>query len=128
MYISIFFSNWQSLQVNDGDYISFFDGRDLQSHNIQKLDKADNFKKLTISSSSKDMLIQFKTDNSMTFEGFKASFHYVPIEPNCINWLNLPAQRLESPENPKINCSWIITAPSIRSTIAIHFETFEVKL
>ena len=34
---------------------------------------------------------------------------------------------LESKDYPTINCSWVITAPSIDSTISIHFETFEVN-
>ena len=67
------------------------------------------------------MLIQFKTDNSMTFEGFKASFHYVPIEQNC-------PQLLKSPDSPTIDCSWVITAPSTDSSFTINFETFEVKI
>ena len=73
------------------------------------------------------MLVQFLTDDRDTWEGFKASFHYMPIELNCANWLNVQARLLESPENPTINCSWVITAPSTGSTIGIHFEIFEVK-
>ena len=73
------------------------------------------------------MFIQFLTDDQSVWQGFKALFHYVPIEPNCINWLNMTARHLKSPDHPTINCSWIITAPSTDSTIVIHFETFEVN-
>ena len=75
----------------------------------------------------KDMLVQFLTDDVNVFLGFRAFFHYMPIEPNCANWLNMTTQHLESPEYPKFNCSWVITAPLIGSTIGINFTTFEVK-
>ena len=110
-----------------GDYLSFFDGRDLQSQLIQKLD--DNFKskKITISSTGRDMLVQFVTDDQFVWDGFRGNFHYIPIQPNCANWLNLTAQLLKSPNYPTFNCSWVITAPSINNNIVIHFENFEVK-
>ena len=82
---------------------------------------------MTISSSGKDMLVQFLTDDVDVLKGFRAYFHYMPIEPNCANWLNLTAQHLKSPDYPTIDCSWVITAPSIDSTIVINFQTFEVK-
>ena len=82
---------------------------------------------MTISSTGKDMLVQFLTDDQSVFRGFRAYFHYIPIEPNCAIWLNKTAQLLKSPDYPKIDCSWVITSPSTDSTILIHFETFEVK-
>ena len=82
---------------------------------------------MTISSTGKDMLIQFLTDDHIVWAGFRAYFHYIPIEPNCANWWNLTAQLLKSPDYPTINCSWVITAPLIDDNIIIHFETFEVK-
>ena len=72
------------------------------------------------------MLVQFLTDDQIVRDGFRAKFHYIPIEPNCANWLNLTAQLLKSSDNPTINCSWVITAPLINDDIVIHFETFEV--
>ena len=82
---------------------------------------------MTISSSVKDMLVQFSTDDDQVYLGFKAYFHYIPIDSNCANWLNITAQLLKSPDYPTIDCSWVITAPSTDSTIIINFETFEVK-
>ena len=73
------------------------------------------------------MLVQFLTDDESTFQGFKAYFHYMPIEPNCANWLNMTTLRLESPDYPTIDCSLVITAPSTGSTIGLNFETFEVR-
>ena len=81
---------------------------------------------MTISSSGKDMLVQFLTDDQSVWAGFRAYFHHIPIEPNCANWLNMTAQLLKSPDYPTIDCSWVITAPSTASTIIIQFETFEV--
>ena len=116
-----------SFQLHTGDYLSFFDGKDLQSQKIQSLDKNFNFKKITISSSGKDMLVQFLTDDYMVFWGFKAYFHYIPIDSNCENWLDRTASLLKSPDYPTIDCSWVITAPSIASTIIIQFASFEVE-
>ena len=99
----------------------------MQSQQIQKLDKNFNHKKMTISSSGKDMLVQFLTDDEDVEKGFRVSFHYIPIEPNCANWLNMTAQLLKSPEYPTINCSWVITASSTGSNCTIYFETFKVK-
>ena len=112
-----------------GDSLSFFDGRDLQSQQIKKLDVNSNSKTglPTISSSGKDMLVQFLSDDKLVTAGFRAYFHYIPIEPNCANWLNMKTQLLKSPDYPTIDCSWVITAPSTDSTIIINFETFEVK-
>ena len=73
------------------------------------------------------MLVQFLTDDLDVQRGFRAYFHYMPIEPNCANWLNMTAQLLKTPDYPTIDCSWVITAPSTDSTIVINFETFEVK-
>ena len=73
------------------------------------------------------MLVQFVTDDQFVWDGFRANFQYIPIEPNCANWLNMTAQILKSPDYPKINCSWVITAPLINNDIVIDFETFEVK-
>ena len=117
----------KSFQLNDGDYLLLFDGKDLQSQKIQNLDRNSNFKKMTISSTGKDMLVQFITDDDNVWNGFRAYFHYVTIESNCENWLDRTAHLLKSPDYPTIDCSWVITAPSTDSTIIIQFATFEVN-
>ena len=73
------------------------------------------------------MLVQFLTDDKHTSYGFRASFHYIPIDQNCNNWLDSTAIFLKSPDYPTISCSWVISAPSISSNCTINFETFEVK-
>ncbi len=76
---------------------------------------------------SETRAIYLLTDDEAVDIGFRAYFHFMPIEPNCANWLNMTAQLLKSPDYPTIDCSWVITAPSTESTINIHFENFEVK-
>ena len=115
------------MQLRYGDYLSLYDGRVLQSQQIHRFDKNSNYDKRTISSSGKDMLVQFLTDDESVLEGFRAYFHYIPIDSNCANWLNMTAQLLKSPDYPTIHCSWVITAPTLDSAVIIHFETFEVK-
>ena len=83
---------------------------------------------MTISSTGKDMLVQFLTNDNGVDRGFRGFFHYILIEPNCANWLNMTAQLLKSPDYPTIDCNWVITAPSISSSITIDFEIFEVKM
>ena len=73
------------------------------------------------------MLVQFLTDDESVLLGFRAYFQFLPIDTNCANWLNITAQLLKSPNYPIIDCSWVITAPTIDSTIIIYFEIFEVK-
>ena len=91
-------------------------------------DKDISSHKRTISSSGKDMLVQFLTDDYLTARGFSASFNYVPIDPDCANWLNLTEQLFKSPDYPKVYyCSWVITGSSINDRIDIHFDTLEVN-
>ena len=83
---------------------------------------------MTISSTGKDMLVQFLTDDAYVSDGFRVYFHYIPIETNCVNWLNMKTQMLKSPDYPTIDCNWVITAPKIDSSININFNSFEVNL
>ena len=82
---------------------------------------------MTISSTGKDMLVQFFTDDEVVGTGFRAYFHYTSIDPDCANWLNMTSQLLKSPDYPTIDCNWVITAPKIDSIININFNSFEVN-
>ena len=73
------------------------------------------------------MLVHFLTDDTYVQSGFRASFQYIPIESNCLDWLNMTALLLKSPDYPTIDCYWVVTAPSMDLTIVINFETFEVN-
>ena len=70
------------------------------------------------------MLVQLLTDGENTKRGFNASFNFNPINKNCTNWLT--SDKLVSPNYPKINCSWLVTA-SMNSIIYIEFENFQVN-
>ena len=72
------------------------------------------------------MLVQFETDHELISIGFSAKIHYTPINPICKDWLNINPGFLTSPNNPTIDCSWVISK-SMGSTISIQFHTFEVN-
>ena len=109
-----------------GDYISIYDGPDLQSSPISKLGESFNDYKKSFSSSGYHMLVQFVTDHFAAWYGFSAKIHYTQINPICKDWLNITARYLTSPDYTTLDCSWVITA-SIGSTISIQFYTFEVN-
>ena len=113
-----------------GDYLSIYDGSDIQSQQISKLDRRLNYdlnlNKKSVSSSGSHMLVQFVTDNELNLGGFSAKIYYTPINPICKGWLNINSSYLTSPDSPTVDCSWVITK-SMGSTISIQFHTFEVK-
>ena len=108
-----------------GDYQSIYDGPDLQSPPISKLDSSSDGITKSFSSSGTHMLVQFVTDHEYTAWGFSAKIHYTPINPICKDWLNINSGFLSSPDHPTMDCSWVITA-SMGSTISIQFHVFEV--
>ena len=89
---------------------------------------ADSFNdnKKSISSTGPYMLVHFVTDHKWTLDGFSVKIHYIPINPICMDWLNINSGFLTSPNYPLMNCSWVITE-SMGSTISIQFHTFEVE-
>ena len=85
---------------------------------------------MTISSTGKDMLVQFSTTDEYVDYGFRAYFHYVPYVNNCENWLNKTSSHkliLKSPTNAANDCNWLISGVENTTTININFEYFEVK-
>ena len=80
----------------------------------------------SISSSGKSMFINFNRvydyDNSIV--EFSASIKYNKINPDCQSWLD--DNTLASPNNPNINCSWIITR-EFGSYITLDFSFIEVE-
>lgn len=92
-----------------------------------EVDRNFNNKQKTVSSTGNEMLVEFVTDQELTNQGFYAKFHYVPINPNCEDWLDMNSQNqsLSSPDYPTIDCNWVISA-SMGSTITIQFQSFEV--
>ena len=103
-----------------GDYISI---KDFPNNlPIMEVDRNFNNQQKTVSSTGNEMLVQFVTDQEMTDQGFYAKFHYVPINSNCEDWLDMTTQTLTSPDYPTIDCSWVIRA-SMGSTINIQFQS-----
>ena len=84
------------------------------SHNITK----------SISSSGRIMIIDFNRGHDYTIVEFSASIKYNKMNPNCQSWMN--ESTLISPNNPNINCSWIITRV-FGSYITLDFRFIEVK-
>ena len=87
----------------------------------------------SISSTGKSIFIDFKhqfhiqfisiPDDWRTVE-FVAFIKYNKINPDCQSWLD--NNILISPNNPNINCSWIITR-KFGSYITLDFSFIEVK-
>ena len=82
----------------------------------------------SISSSKKSIYIDFKIQKISvlieTAETVVANIKYNKINSDCQSWLN--DNMLMSPNNPNINCSWIITR-KFGSYITLDFSFIEVK-
>ena len=88
------------------------------------MDRNFNKKLKTFSSTgSHSLLIHFYADDVFVLHGFSASIHHIPITTTCADFLNKPEIMLN---NANDCTTWIITAPSITSTIDIMFQYFEV--
>ena len=77
----------------------------------------------SISSLGNSMLIEFRKQYLGIVE-FVATIKYNKINSDCQSWLN--NNILMSPNNPKINCSWVITR-KFGSYITLDFKFIEVK-
>ena len=78
----------------------------------------------SISSSGKTMFIELNRGYDKTIVEFSASIKYNKINPDCQSWLD--DNTLASPNNPNINCSWIITR-EFGSYITLDFSFIEVE-
>ena len=100
------------------------DGSDDKSMLIGELFGTPNLKVVeSISSSGKTMFIDFKKQYFYIVT-FVASIKYNKINTVCQSWLD--NNILLSPNNPNINCSWIITR-QFGSYITLDFSYIEVK-
>ena len=79
----------------------------------------------SISSTGKFIFIDFKKPDDWETVEFLAFIKYNKINPDCESWMN--NNILISPNNPNINCSWIITR-KFGSYITLDFKFIEVKL
>ena len=78
----------------------------------------------SISSLGKSMLIDFKKQSTYETVEFVAFIKYNKMNPDCQSWLD--NHMIMSPNNPNINCSWIITR-KYGSYITLDFKFIEVK-
>ena len=101
-----------------------YDGPDEKSMLIGEAFGTPNHKIVkSISSTGKSIFIEFKKQYFYTVE-FLALIKYNKINSDCQSWLN--NNILMSPNNPKINCSWVITR-KFGSYITLDFKFIEVK-
>ena len=110
------------------DRILVYDGPDEKSMLIGELFGSPSNHKVvkSISSIGKSIFIDFKKQfgYKSTVE-FVAIIKYNKIIPDCQSWLD--KNILISPNNPNINCSWIITK-KFGTYITLDFSFIEVKL
>ena len=105
--------------------ILVYDGSDDGSMLIGELFGTPNHKIVkSISSSQKSIYIDFKKQYDDGTVEFLTSIKYNKIIPDCQFWLH--DNILLSPNNPNINCSWIISI-KYGSYITIDFNFIEVK-
>ena len=102
--------------------ILVYDGPEEKSMLIGELFGTPNHKVVkSISSSGKFIFIDFKKQIDYELVAF---IKYNKINPDCQCWLN--DDILMTPNNPNINCSWIITR-KFGSYITLDFSFIEVK-
>ena len=103
----------------------FYDGTDDKSKLIGELFGTPSHKRVnSISSLGKSIFIDFKKQFHFHTAEFVAFIKYNKINPDCQSWLN--NHTIMSPNNPNINCSWIITR-KFGSYITLDFSFVEVK-
>ena len=110
----------------------FYDGTDDKSKLIGELFGTPSHKLVnSISSLGNSIFIDFKKygfqENPLWYDStvkFVAFIKYNKINSDCQSWLN--DNTLASPNNPNINCSWIITR-KFGSYITLDFSIIEVK-
>ena len=105
--------------------IQIYDGSDDKSMLIGELFGTPNHNLVkSISSLGKSIFINFKKEIAFGTTIFVAFIKYNKINPDCQSWLN--DDILMTPNNPNINCSWIITR-KFGSYITLDFSFIEVK-
>ena len=102
-----------------------YDGPDEKSTLIGEVFGTPNHKVVkSISSSGKSIFIESKKQDRSGIVEFVATIKYNKINPDCQSWLD--DDIIMSPNNPNINCSWIITR-KFGSYITLDFEFIQVK-
>ena len=92
-----------------------------------------NWDKKIVSISTKQMNIEFKSDNFLEDKGFSANIYFTPF-PNkeCESWLDMDKKIFKSPNYPQtyhnsiMKCSWLITVDHYYH-ITLNFIEFYVR-
>ena len=90
------------------------------------------WQKKIVSSTSNNMLVEFRSDDDWEDNGFSASIHYSPLpSKECEKGLNMTIKMIQSPNYPdlydnKMACKWLISVPH-GSHITLNFLHFNVR-
>ena len=91
-----------------------------------------NWQKKIISSSSNNMLVEFRSDNVIEEIGFSSSIYYSPLpSKECEKGLDMTMKTIQSPNHPdmydnNLACKWLISV-SHGSHITLEFLQFNVR-
>ena len=91
-----------------------------------------HWQKKIISSTSNNMLVEFRSDDVLEDIGFSASIHYSPLpSKECEKGLDMTKKMIQSPNYPDsynnaLSCKWLISVPH-GSHIILEFLQFDVK-
>ena len=123
---------YRELNQGGGDHLFVYDVQDHTRTKIAELDythneditgKTEFDKKKTFScAGNHSLLVHFSTDSVLSWRGFSAVIHFIPINTNCSYFFNETDLIL----NKVIDCNWVITAPSMTNTIIVQFQYFQV--
>ena len=130
---------------HSGDYIKIYDINDNgMSTVITSLTGADTgpisyleihwsrWQKKIVSSTSNKMLVEFRSDDDIKWNGFSAFIHYSPLPSNeCQKGLDMTKKIIQSPNYPNsydsnLSCNWLISVP-YGSYITLKFLQFDVS-
>ena len=118
--------------IHDGNstLISRLTGPDLGPKSLHGFS---NWDKKIISSSSNQMLVEFRSDDIQEWAGFSASIHFTQLQSQmCESWLDMDNKTLMSPNYPNshdnnISCNWLITVRH-GFHIELKFHKFDVSI
>ena len=86
-----------------------------------------------ISSSSNNIMVEFRSDDVREHIGFSASIHYSPLSSKkCEKGLNMTTKTIQSPNYPDsydndLFCKWLIIVPH-GLHLTLKFLQFDVRL
>ena len=123
----------------DDDYIRIYDVNDDGTSTMiasltgpQSIWQYGDWQKKIISSTNKNMLVEFISNGVWEFTGFSVFIHYSPLpSKECEKGLDMITKTIQSPNYPdlynnNLDCKWLISAP-YGSHIILEFLQFDVR-